>query len=229
MSLSLAPTFPEKLSPTYPILSRTPLSQLGTPALQVSTLQLVGTALHATPVSPHDGEPLAEGCIIGSLLGQCHAGWRGALDTAGCSLRAGERFGGTGNDPILCPDWPWLCRSGAGGGPGGPLLLVSPLESPGWFAQQPLALQLRHSEQPTVPLELQASQGAPSLSQRPSILVKPSSPLSLALTRHIFRLQAFPKSCARHSSPVLSCLPSPLLPWMQAPPPPDITHGLARE
>lgn len=104
-----------------------------------------------------------------------------------------------------------------------------PLSRPGWFAQQPLTLQLRHSEQPTVPLELQASQGAPSLSQGPSVLVKPSSPLSLALTHHIFMLQAFSKSCARHSSPVLSCLPSPLLPWMQAPPPPDITHGLERE
>lgn len=83
------------------------------------------------PLCPHMMEsPWQRDVSLGHCWASAVQAGEGLWTLLGDSLRAGERFGGSGNYLILCPDWPWLCRSGAGGGPCGPLLSVSPLESP---------------------------------------------------------------------------------------------------
>lgn len=181
---------PGKVPQTHPSLTRTPLSQLGTPALQGTTLHPAGTALPVTPVAHRTG-------YLGTRLScRVPAGpapygpERGSRTRLGGNLRAGEELGGFGNYPHCAPlgpgpaEWsPGEARCGSG-------------FSSHSFCSQGLPPRVECDALPSHPPH-SATQActahAPSASSwlAPSHLsealypVDPSSPVSWAVTCHI--------------------------------------------
>lgn len=183
----------------HPSLSRTPLSQLGTPALQGTILHPAGTALPVTPVAHRTGD-------LGTRLScRVPAGpalyrpERGSRTWLGGSLRVGEELGGFGNYPHCAPLGPgpaeWSlgearCGSGFSGHSFCSQGLPPRVERDVLPSHPPFTLLLRLA-QPTPPLQ---APGWPlPVSQRPSILVDRSSPVSWAVTCHICTRRTFSK------------------------------------